>query len=620
MSDRARVVLREARRSTRSVSDLRRSFNTVLTFLKVDCEKRLISIALDSTPSGQNSSVPRAGMPLPLRPAALIGCTISNASGLLSSSGELLDDGASGSGFPPGACALSSPVQIEQLEVLRTATVLVAAVCRRAREWATTGSRDGYSEEGEAGSSSVPPVRKSNLRAYRSEPEPSGLQVERRMVEEVIRALLHLVELVESSAPARDGSAFSGRSSTGHPPFPPSQSSASQLRIQEEQVRPDGTNTRDLCLTPLPSASSGSVGTTRNTDEEDHVVPAAAEGPLWDSRQPISYSRSSAMMAVAYGLGEARDYYHLLHEQAKKRVAAALSGSWVVEDVVSALLDVSMFQEEEHECYIRRAASASAASESVGDVTLGEKIAVGDESGTAGVELACCRCPLRDPLSHTLIILPARGRSCSHLEFFDARNFVLAAHNSTAGVKSRGSSLLAAPHPGMNCPFCKNYIRLDELRVDQRVTRAISAYQRASKESTRHYDGGAERMKRAYDGSEARMDDPPHLELSPSCGVAVMPCCLSADDVVEWDLKCQPITCRIVAASRDPSGREQRCSDSASAASNGEAPNAGAGSPGDANLNADAPATGTASTGLGVDSGAKRRRVDIGGHVLFVED
>lgn len=145
----------------------------------------------------------------------------------------------------------------------------------------------------------------------------------------------------------------------------------------------------------------------------------------------------------------------------------------------------------------------------------------------AGTNLIC-RCPLHCPFTLTLVRYPARGRMCRHLQYFDAYNFVLAVMQSFSSSTTKGNSSSTATHllsrdavrhndplvnsasvengddsrtptsnviptttspsplvcAGGPCPICRNYIRIDELRIDFRVLRAMAEVQPLSTDST----------------------------------------------------------------------------------------------------------------------------------------
>lgn len=131
-----------------------------------------------------------------------------------------------------------------------------------------------------------------------------------------------------------------------------------------------------------------------------------------------------------------------------------------------------------------------------------------------------CRTPLHCPFTSTLVQYPARGLQCRHFEFFDACHFVVAVmqslsssysatrnsrssavidflssgatHHSGAmpgssdveniGRESNPSCMTATAGPsspslrsaGGPCPFCRKFVRIEELRIDVRVLRAMS--------------------------------------------------------------------------------------------------------------------------------------------------
>lgn len=146
-------------------------------------------------------------------------------------------------------------------------------------------------------------------------------------------------------------------------------------------------------------------------------------------------------------------------------------------------------------------------------------------SSTEREDCVVCRTPLHCPFTFTLVQYPARGRQCRHFQFFDAYHFVLAvmqsfspsssatAHgsSSTCSVSGLFSGTVEHPHhhptpmvhrsgvrrtssatttraitrtppdvrglslacAGGPCPFCREYVRIDELFIDFRVLRAM---------------------------------------------------------------------------------------------------------------------------------------------------
>eukprot|EP00796_Vickermania_ingenoplastis_P002338 gene2338-1469_t len=195
---------------------------------------------------------------------------------------------------------------------------------------------------------------------------------------------------------------------------------------------------------------------------------------------------SPCIAAVAYGRGEAVDYYHLLHRRARERLGSILNASvlWEADTVLEALLDLSCFPEEQ---WAPPKPWATA------------------EGTDAGPLVAGCRSPLRDPLTQSVILYPCRGRRCEHFEMFDAKNFLLCFRDSRAFQRDGGRA------PGRPCPHCNKALRVEDLRLDERVLCAVAAY------------------------------------CAPTGGEMAE---LTGEEAVEWDLQTglDPVTCRVVGA------------------------------------------------------------------------
>lgn len=184
----------------------------------------------------------------------------------------------------------------------------------------------------------------------------------------------------------------------------------------------------------------------------------------------------------------------------------------------------------------------------------------------AAVEATRVVTPLRDPLSRSLIRTPCRGERCVHLGVFDAASFVRAAQRR------------AMTHPastneaGAACPLCRLFIQLHALRVDMKAVRAMEAYK----------------------------EEGPHAK--PLC----------ADHCLEWNV--EEGTCRVVEGSQSAAHSVQGQVEAEEEEGRGgcqgrEAREGRRGVP---------PPKG--GGGEGAAAIRKRRRVEIGGHVLFVDE
>ncbi|KAG5490303.1 hypothetical protein JKF63_00423 [Porcisia hertigi] len=85
------------------------------------------------------------------------------------------------------------------------------------------------------------------------------------------------------------------------------------------------------------------------------------------------------------------------------------------------------------------------------------------------VKATCVVTPLRDPISQTVIRIPARGESCVHLEMFDVESFVQATQQRSFNTVDVG-----AP-----CPLCSRKVLLSSIHVDRRALEAMRSYEKA---------------------------------------------------------------------------------------------------------------------------------------------
>ncbi|KPI87705.1 hypothetical protein ABL78_3178 [Leptomonas seymouri] len=174
-------------------------------------------------------------------------------------------------------------------------------------------------------------------------------------------------------------------------------------------------------------------------------------------------------------------------------------------------------------------------------------LCMGDEA----VETTCVVTPLRDPISQTVIRIPARGSKCVHLEMFDVESYVKATQQRSFGTVDIGGP----------CPLCSKFVSLSAIRVDKRAMEAMKQYEKLHEDSA---------------------DTP--------SGMA-----LDADCALEWNTERR--TVRVV--------RGERVSMGASTALTED---------GD---DADTPRK--SSRGDPVEAATKKRRIEIGGHVLYAD-
>ncbi|CAJ1010416.1 putative MIZ/SP-RING zinc finger containing protein [Leishmania naiffi] len=91
-------------------------------------------------------------------------------------------------------------------------------------------------------------------------------------------------------------------------------------------------------------------------------------------------------------------------------------------------------------------------------------------TGDEAVEATLFVTPLRDPISQTVIRIPARGETCVHLELFDVESFVQA-------TQQRSFSTMDVGAP---CPLCSRTVHLSSIRVDAQALEAMRSYERAA--------------------------------------------------------------------------------------------------------------------------------------------
>ncbi|KAG5499118.1 hypothetical protein GH5_03822 [Leishmania sp. Ghana 2012 LV757] len=176
-------------------------------------------------------------------------------------------------------------------------------------------------------------------------------------------------------------------------------------------------------------------------------------------------------------------------------------------------------------------------------------------TGDEGVVATCIVTPLRDPISQTLIRIPARGDKCVHLELFDLESFVQATQQRSFNAVDVG-----AP-----CPICSRAAHLSSIRVDTRALEAMRIYDRASATS-------------AVSSSLPDMSSP-----------------LTADCALEWNTETRTVT--VVPGRRGASTGESSVGED-----HEESATASRG------LHNGAP-----------EAATKKRRIEIGGHVLYAD-
>lgn len=286
-----------------------------------------------------------------------------------------------------------------------------------------------------------------------------------------------------------------------------------------------------------------------------------------EATEGVSGARPSADAdaMLTYGIGEARDF--AVHQRIRaverlRGLTATLSSSrWNVEFIVDAVWEISDFSERQS---VFGAASSSAA------------------PGVAALEATRVVTPLRDPLSHALIRLPCRGDRCTHLELFDATSFVRAAQRRAV------THPISMHEPGAACPLCRAFIPLHSLHVDSAALAAMRAYAGAEPglAGRRAVAEAVPPGKTVGDAATA----PPHR--------------LSSNHCLEWNMVVG--CCQVI---------EGKLSDLSSAELDGDD-----GAEDEEGRDADGNATAGTARAPGEAGLRKRRRVEIGGHVLFVDE
>ncbi|KAG5473903.1 hypothetical protein LSCM1_04538 [Leishmania martiniquensis] len=176
-------------------------------------------------------------------------------------------------------------------------------------------------------------------------------------------------------------------------------------------------------------------------------------------------------------------------------------------------------------------------------------------SGDEGVVATCVVTPLRDPISQTVIRIPARGDKCVHLELFDLESFVQATQQHSFNTVDVG-----AP-----CPICSRATHLSHIRVDMQALEAMSNYERASAASV------------------------------PSSSSSAKPSPLTADCALEWNTENRTVT--VVRGRRGaPAGESSVGEDQEESATSSRGPRNDV-----------------------LEVVAKKRRIEIGGHVLYAD-
>jgi hypothetical protein len=194
-------------------------------------------------------------------------------------------------------------------------------------------------------------------------------------------------------------------------------------------------------------------------------------------------------------------------------------------------------------------------------VTINETLSVPADAfelctGDDAVEATCVVTPLRDPISQTVLRIPARGARCVHLEMFDVESFVQATQQRSLGTVDVGGP----------CPLCGQFVSLSSIRVDTRAMAAMADYEKQS-------EGDSD------DRGNASAHGP-----------------LTADCALEWNT--EQHTVRVVQGKRAvPTGA------STALAEDGDELDAPHGA------SHDEPA----------ETAPKKRRIEIGGHVLYAD-
>ncbi|CCD11561.1 unnamed protein product [Trypanosoma congolense IL3000] len=109
-----------------------------------------------------------------------------------------------------------------------------------------------------------------------------------------------------------------------------------------------------------------------------------------------------------------------------------------------------------------------------------------ETSGDGGAVAVRWQQPLRDPISLSVIKIPARGVHCQHREMFDLTAFVRSAQvvsvrrgdvlDGCSNPKWASNSGNAVTLPAALCPICGRSIPLKDIRVDEGITRAMAHY------------------------------------------------------------------------------------------------------------------------------------------------
>lgn len=169
-------------------------------------------------------------------------------------------------------------------------------------------------------------------------------------------------------------------------------------------------------------------------------------------------SPSGVAGAAQYGYGEVEAYATAVGRRAVAKLRELLGSAaldWDTDAIVRAVEEVSSVVEP---------SSAAAA------------VAVEDAQGSETVVSGLRRIPLRDVISQGPIGVPVRGRLCTHLDVFDAKSFVCFSQQRRV-ESARGLLKDAAVGSGAGnlCPFCKAFVRVEDLRVDQLVAGAMAS-------------------------------------------------------------------------------------------------------------------------------------------------
>lgn len=280
----------------------------------------------------------------------------------------------------------------------------------------------------------------------------------------------------------------------------------------------------------------------------------------WKAADAGSGSLLGRVPVISYGMGEIHDFKLHQRMRAEEQLRSLTAKpQWDVDRMTRCIVAIS--------------SSADYESPMLSTTSSGVTGVGGGVEDAGQLETTLVVTPLRDPLSQALLSTPARGLRCTHLELFDVASFVRAAQQRSAASVNAGLASATSPLPkteaGSACPWCRAYIPLRDVRVDAVAVAAVQRFR-----------------------DEPGPDGPREL---------------TADHALEWDLGAA--TCVVVDGRRLVASGHSTALPAEEEDDDTEDRSRSQSQPGIA-----------ATAAVNETPITKKRRVEIAGHVLYVDD